>query len=134
MSNTLLVRSLIATFVLLVVSSIHAQECAPPVITANTRNYNIFSPEQEIVLGDLNYQRMSGELRFINDHALQAYITALGQKLVKHLPPTGLRFQFYIVDMPEANAFNTPGGFVFVSRKLIGFVNNEDELAGVHGA
>jgi hypothetical protein len=131
MSNTLLVRSLIATFVLLVVSSIHAQECAPPVITANTRNYNIFSPEQEMVLGDLNYQRMSGELRFINDHALQAYITALGQKLVKHLPPTGLRFQFYIVDMPEANAFNTPGGFVFVSRKLIGFVNNEDELAGV---
>jgi WD40 repeat protein len=109
-----------------------AQEaCAPPKITANAKPYNIFSPEQEMILGDLTYQRLSGDLRFVRDPQLSAYLTAIGEKLIKHLPQTGLKFQFHIVDIPEANAFNTPGGHVFVSRKLIAFVRNEDELAGV---
>jgi len=47
------------------------------------------------------------------------------------LPPTNLKFRFFIVDLPEANAFVLPGGRIYVSRKLIGFVQNEDELAGV---
>ena len=47
------------------------------------------------------------------------------------MPPTGLKFQFFIIDIPEANAFNTPGGYVFLSRKLIAFTKTEDELAGV---
>jgi len=108
-----------------------AQDCSPPQITANSNAYNIFSPEQEMVLGDLTYQRMSGDLRFVHDPELVAYVTNIGEKLIKHLPPTGLKYKFFIIDIPEANAFNIPGGYVFVSRKLIGFANNEDELAGV---
>ena len=108
-----------------------AQDCNPPAITANSKIYNIFSPEQEMILGDLTFERMSGEERFLRDQQLEAYLNALGQKLVKHLPVTGLKFQFHLIDLPDANAFNTPGGYVFVSRKLIGFVVNEDELAGV---
>lgn len=108
-----------------------AQQCNPPTITANTKNYNIFSPEQEMIVGELINHRMSGDLRFVRNSQLQKYLDDIGNRLVKHLPPTGLRFQFYIVDVPEANAFNIPGGYVFVSRKLIGFANSEDELAGV---
>jgi WD40 repeat protein len=108
-----------------------AQNCNPPAITANSHLYNIFSPEQEMVLGELNYQRMSGDSRFIQDEKLLAYVRAIGEKLVRHLPPTGLKFQFFIIDMPTANAFNTPGGYVFLSRKLISFTKTEDELAGV---
>jgi hypothetical protein len=84
-----------------------------------------------MVLGELNYQRMSGDSRFIQDEKLLAYVRAIGEKLVRHLPPTGLKFQFFIIDMPTANAFNTPGGYVFISRKLISFTKTEDELAGV---
>jgi predicted Zn-dependent protease len=54
-----------------------------------------------------------------------------GEKLIKHLPNQGIKFQFFIIDIPEANAFNIPGGYVFISRKLIGFAANEDEVAGV---
>jgi hypothetical protein len=70
-------------------------------------------------------------VRFVRDPKLEAYVNEIGAKLVKHLPPIGIKFQFFIVDLPDANAFNTPGGFVYVSRKLIGFAHNEDELAGV---
>ena len=110
---------------------IRAQDCSPPKVVANSKIYNIFSPDQEMILGELTFQRMSGDLRFLRDQELNAYLDRIAQKLVGHLPATGLKFQFHIVDIPEANAFNTPGGYVFVSRKLIGFVNNEDELAGV---
>lgn len=108
-----------------------AQDCKPPAITANAQNYNIFSPEQEMILGELNYQRMAGDTRYIQDEKLLAYVREIGDRLVKHLPPTGLKFQFFIVDIPDANAFNTPGGYVFLSRKLIAFTKTEDELAGV---
>lgn len=112
-------------------SSGFAQECTPPAIVANAKSSNLFSPEQEMILGELTVQNLAGEIRFLRDEEIQAYINELGQKLVKHLPPTGLRFQFHLIDLPEANAFNIPGGHVFLSRKLIAFVTNEDELAGV---
>lgn len=108
-----------------------AQDCKPPAITANSQNYNIFSPEQEMILGDLNYQRMASETRYLQDEKLLAYVREIGDRLVRHMPPTGLKFQFFIIDIPEANAFNTPGGYVFISRKLIAFSKTEDELAGV---
>ena len=122
-------------FVLLSISalftSVLGQDCKPPAITANSQAYNIFSPEQEMILGDLNYQRMSGDSRFIQDEKLLAYVRRIGDRLTRHLPPTGLKFQFLIIDIPTANAFNTPGGYVFLSRKLIAFTKTEDELAGV---
>ena len=108
-----------------------AQNCNPPAITANSQIYNIFSPEHEMILGELNYQRVAGEMRVISDEKLLAYVREIGDRLVRHLPPTGLKFQFFIIDIPSANAFNTPGGYVFLSRKLIAFTKTEDELAGV---
>lgn len=108
-----------------------AQDCTPPAIVANAKSSNLFSPEQEMILGELTVQNLAGEIRFLRNEQIQAYVNELGQRLVKHLPPTGLKFQFHVIDLPEANAFNIPGGHVFLSRKLIAFVSSEDELAGV---
>lgn len=108
-----------------------AQDCKPPVIAANSQNYNIFTPEQEMIFGELNRQRMAGETRYIQDEKLLAYVREIGDRLIRHLPSTGLKYQFFIIDIPDANAFNTPGGYIFISRKLIAFTKTEDELAGV---
>lgn len=109
----------------------HAQNCAPPGIVANAKSTNLFSPEQEMIFGELTVQNLSGELRFVRDEKLAAYVNEIGDRLTKHLPQIGLRFQFHLIDIPEANAFNIPGGHVFLSRKLVAFAGNEDELAGV---
>lgn len=113
------------------VATANSQTCQPPTIVANAKSDNLFSPEQEMIVGELTEQSMAREFREVREPDLVAYITALGERIIKHLPPTGLKFTFHIIDYPEANAFNIPGGHVFVSRKLISFVNNEDELAGV---
>jgi len=52
----------------------HAQNCAPPSIVANAKSTNLFSPEQEMVFGELIVQNLSGELRFVRDEKLTAYI------------------------------------------------------------
>jgi WD40 repeat protein len=59
------------------------------------------------------------------------YLQQIGQRIVKHLPPTNLNFRFFLVDLPEANAFVLPGGRIYVGRKLIAFTQSEDELAGI---
>lgn len=110
-----------------------AQDCAPPAIVANAKSSNLFSPEQEMIFGELMLQQRKGEIRLVRDDKNLAYINEIGARLARHLPATGLKFQFHIIDIPEVNAFNIPGGHVLISRKLIAFVNNEDELAGVIG-
>lgn len=131
MPNRMTIKLLLTVALIGSTPFVRAQECVPPPVKVNPKAYNIFSPEQEMILGELTQQRLTGDMRFIRDPELVAYINRIGEKLVRHLPPTGLKFQFFIVDIAEANAFNGPGGYVFVSRKLIGFVNSEDEFAGV---
>jgi WD40 repeat protein len=109
----------------------NAQNCTPPSIIANANSANLFSPEQEMIFGELIIHKMAGDTRFVRDERLMAYVNDINSRLTKHLPPTGLRFQFHLVDIPAANAFNLPGGHIAISRKLVAFVNNEDELAGV---
>ncbi len=124
--------SLIGLFVLIyALSPVSAQECVPPALSVSAKASNIFSPEQESVLGEMTYQKLSGDLRFVNDPELVAYINRIGERLIRHLPATGLKIQIFIIDIPEANAFDVPGGYIFVSRKLIGFAKSEDELAAV---
>ena len=113
------------------VEIVRGQTCSPPVIVANSQSDNMFSPEQEMILGELTVQRLWGEFRPIRDPALIKYVETIGTRLIKHLPPTGLKFQFHIIEYPIANAFNIPGGHIFLSRKLIALSDSEDELASV---
>lgn len=129
MLKKILFASVILQFLL--ICAARAQDCAPPKIVANANSTNMFSPEQEMILGELTLNNLSGDIRMVKNAELLAYVNTIGERLVKHLPPTGLRYTFHIIDIPEANAFNIPGGHVFLSRKLIAFSNKEDELAGV---
>src|SRR5205814_7857084 len=69
--------------------------------------------------------------RVIDDDAITDRLSAIGDRIVKHLPPLGMRVRFLLVDIPEANAFTLPGGRVYVTRKLVALAESEDELAGV---
>src|SRR5437868_5315394 len=94
---------------------------------------NMFTPEQEIALGDAMTQHYVREFNLIEDPEVTGRLAKIGDRLLKHLPPNNLRFRFYLADLPYTNAFSWPGGHIFVTRKLIAFAKNEDELAGVIG-
>jgi WD40 repeat protein len=105
--------------------------CQPPALATAAKEPNIFTAQQESDLGDAIAEHVQRNFRLIEDEAVTGRLRSLGAALVKQIPPTDLRFQFFLVDLPEANAFAMPGGRIYVSRKLVAFARNEDELASV---
>ena len=89
--------------------------------------------------GELKINQI-GKFKLIPNSNVQAYVTALGQKLIpayqRDLPATDTRripFQFYVVIDDQVNAFATPNGIVVVNSGLIKMLENEAQLAAVMG-
>jgi WD40 repeat protein len=111
--------------------TINAQQPCRPPAPQLSREPNIFTEEQEGDLGDAIAEQIQRNFRVIDDDEVTGHLRRIGERVVKHLPPTRLRFQFFLVDLPEANAFVLPGGRIYVSRKMVAFAQSEDELAAV---
>jgi hypothetical protein len=105
--------------------------CEPPALRAASREQNIFTDEQERDLGDAVAEHLQHQFRVIDDAAVTGYLERIGSRIVAQIPKTGLQFRFFLVELPDANAFVLPGGRVYVSRKLVAQAQTEDELAGV---
>ncbi|HVS74704.1 MAG TPA: M48 family metalloprotease [Candidatus Acidoferrales bacterium] len=111
-----------------------AQQVCPPVkVPAPDPSRLLFTPQQEMDLGDAVAEEFQRELRVIDDEDLTGYLRRVGERVVRHLPDSKLQFTFYLYDRPEVQAFGTPGGRIYVSRKMAAFVRSEDELAGLLG-
>src|SRR5882672_5315828 len=107
------------------------QSCQPPPLPLPTAGGNIFTHQQEMDLGDAVAEHVQRNYEIIADEQVTSYLQRIGERIIKHLPPTDLRFQFFLFDINEVNAFTLPGGRIYVSRKMVAFALNEDELAGV---
>lgn len=105
--------------------------CPPPPSASRSDRPNIFSAQQEVDLGDAASESERDRLRPVDAPQLLAYLARIGERLLRHMPESELRFRFALSDVPEVNAFTLPGGRVYVTRKLAAFARTEDELAGV---
>jgi hypothetical protein len=63
----------------------------------------------------------------------QAYVSEVGKSLLPGLRRKGIRYQFHVLDAPVPNAFVLPGGQVFITTGMFGFLQSEAELASVLG-
>jgi hypothetical protein len=108
-----------------------SQTCNNSFPDLRPRGTTIFSQEQEGYLGDVIAEQMQRRLPVYRQPGLTEPLDQITARLLQHLPANEYRFQFSIIEIPQANAFAIPGGRIFVSRRLIAFVQNEDELAGV---
>ena len=98
------------------------------------RPETVFTTQQgEIEQGQKAAEEVKQHIGLVEDEALAGYIDAIGQQLVPHAARSDLEYHFHIVEMKEPNAFALPGGFIYVSRGLLAYTNNEDELANVIG-
>ncbi len=107
------------------------QPCQQPAVSAAARAQSIFSPRQEMELGDVIAEHVQQDYHLLSDPETTGFLRRIGERLVAQLPPSEMRYQFFVVDLPDANAFTMPGGRIYVTRKLIAFAASEDELAGV---
>ena len=95
---------------------------------------NMFSPQQDIELGQQVAKEAEKQSIVIGDRVVADYISALGQKLAAAAPNEfKFPFTFKVVDDRSINAFALPGGPVFVHRGAIEAADNEAQIAGVIG-
>jgi predicted Zn-dependent protease len=64
---------------------------------------------------------------------LQAYVNDIGQRLAKQSHRANLTWTFTVLDSPDVNAFALPGGYVYVTRGILAYMDSEADLAGVIG-
>lgn len=102
-------------FSALIVQGQTPRPCQPPALQTTSQEPNIFTEQQEADLGDAIAEHIQRNLRVIDDEEVTGNLTRIGQRIIKHLPPTNLRFQFLLVDLPDANAFVLPGGRIYVN-------------------
>ncbi len=68
-----------------------------------------------------------------NDLQLQEYVQRVGEKLARASDRPELDWKFTIIDTDDVNAFATMGGYVYISRGILPYMQNEAELAAVLG-
>ena len=96
-------------------------------------NFVLMSESAELEKGRELHAEMLQQNPIYQDPELQAYVEKVGQKMaaVSHRPE--LDYVFTIIDSPDINAFALPGGFVYVNRGLLTYLNSEAQLAAVLG-
>ena len=87
----------------------------------------------EIVTGKKAHEQVLAEYGAYADPKLQAYVNDIGQRLAKQSERSQLEWHFTVLDSPEINAFALPGGYVYVTRGIMTYMESEADLAGVIG-
>jgi predicted Zn-dependent protease len=67
------------------------------------------------------------------DQAVQDYVNAVGQRVARASDMPDVEWHFTVLDDGSINAFTTGGGYVYVFRGLLAYMNSEAELAAVIG-
>jgi predicted Zn-dependent protease len=106
--------------------------CATNPVTGQ-RQFVLISEAQEIEMGRQVAAEAVAALGLVDDAALQGYVRELGLRLARTSERPELPWSFQVVDDPTPNAFAAPGGFIFVTRGLLGMMRNEAELVSVLG-
>jgi predicted Zn-dependent protease len=97
------------------------------------REFVTVSESQEIDQGRKFHQTIIKQYGVYDDPDLQSYVEAIGQQLAANSHRAHLQFYFTILDSPDINAFALPGGYIYITRGIMAYLENEAELAGVLG-
>jgi predicted Zn-dependent protease len=95
--------------------------------------YSAMSEEQEVAEGAKAHQQVLKEYSVYDNRGVQDYVNALGQRLATQSHRSNLQWHFTVLDSPEINAFALPGGYVYVTRGIMAYMEDEADLAGVMG-
>ncbi len=115
---------------LLVVTLLSA--CATNPVTGK-KELSLMSEQQEIEMGRELDAQVRQEMGLYENDDLQRYVRDLGMRLASKSQRPNLPWSFAVVDSPAVNAFALPGGFIYLTRGIFPYLDNEAQLVGVLG-
>lgn len=95
--------------------------------------FSLMSEAQEIQLGKQSDAQVRQEMGVYDNAELQRYVSDVGMRLARASERPNLPWQFTVVDEPAVNAFALPGGYIYVTRGILPFLQSEEQMAGVLG-
>ena len=118
-------------FVLLLTALVNAA-CATNPVTGK-KQMSLLSELEELAIGQQQDAEIRREMGVYDDPELQRYVNDIGQGLARVSHRPNLPWTFTIVDSPAINAFALPGGYIYLTRGILAYLDDESELAGVLG-
>jgi predicted Zn-dependent protease len=106
--------------------------CATNPVTGK-RELSFMSEAQEIAAGRELDAQVRQEMGLYEDDDLQQYVQELGLRLARRSQRPNLPWSFAVLDSPAVNAFALPGGFIYITRGILPYLDNEAQLVGVLG-
>jgi predicted Zn-dependent protease len=89
------------------------------------------SDAEERQIGQQVSDKIVQDFGVYQDPAVNKYVSLVGTVLAQASARPDLDWQFVVLDTEGVNAFAAPGGFVHITKGLLGLMKNEAELAGV---
>ncbi len=123
---------LLITLLALTPVALGSGSCATNPVTGRSQ-LALISEQQEIALGRQSHQEILATMGAYDDPDLQAYVERIGQRLAKASERPDLPWTFTVIDDPAVNAFALPGGFIYLTRGILGSMSSEAEMVSVLG-
>jgi beta-barrel assembly-enhancing protease len=95
-------------------------------------DYNV-TDDEEKQLGEQVSAQLRNRFGVMQDEKVTKYVTLVGSVLAQASTKPKLDWKFIVLDTDGVNAYAAPGGYVHITRGLLGLMKNEAELAGVLG-
>ena len=106
--------------------------CATNPVTGKS-DFVLMSEEQEIALGRQYSPQVLKETPAYEDVELAAYVQRVGEQVAAQSHRANLIYRFTVLDSADVNAFALPGGYIYITRGLLAYLNSESQLAAVLG-
>lgn len=106
--------------------------CATNPVTGRP-NLAFMSEADEVRIGQQMHPQIMQQYGVYDDPELQQYVNEVGQRLAAKSHRPHLKYTFTVLDSDEVNAFATPGGYIYITRGIMAYLNSEAELAAVVG-
>jgi predicted Zn-dependent protease len=106
--------------------------CALNPVSGN-RELALLSEADELRLGQENNAVVRKQYGVYANARLQAYVQQVGEHVAAQSHRPQLQYSFTILDTPDVNAFALPGGYIYITRGILAYLNSEAELAAVLG-
>lgn len=106
--------------------------CATNPATGKTQ-LSLYGEGQEVEIGRSSDPEIVRQYGLYDNPELASYVDRVGQEMAARSERPDLPWTFRVLDDPVINAFALPGGYIYVTRGILGHMGSEAELAAVLG-
>lgn len=124
-------RTTVPLLLFILLSGMLLEGCICELSGVNRGDVNIVSRDQEWELGRELAAEIRQQAEVVEDPMVQKFIDQMGGRIVGVTELADRPWEFHVIRDSSVNAFNIPGGHVFVNTGLISAARTPSELAGV---